>query len=445
MNTIRTNSRLCPMALVCLLAAVASCTRSKGNTESPSFREFLTATERAQPNNYRGKPGVRVIDDAAFEKMKAYLIDRYRGVHVSHSFVGTEHGYVDCVPILEQPSIKNRQGSERTIDRKPPPVPEGPHPVEPERQQDAFRAPQSLDIRLKPGLLDPVGNERFCHDDTIPIRRITLEELTRFPTLEAFFRKGERGDNRQVPGDDQHYYARGVQFVSNLGADTWLNVWSPSVAADQMSLSQLWVVAGDGGSKQTAEAGWQVMPDKWGSNSAALFIYYTTGGYQDGTGCYNVDCDGFRQVANNVYLGSGFDHYSAPGQTQWGFELQYKRDTDGNWWLFYRGGGDWIAVGYYPKSLYGTGGLATQSAKIAFGGEDTGNTSAKQMGSGEKSDAHFGKAAYQNTIFYIDSNGTSQWASLSSEEPNPTCYTADINNIFGAWGTYLYFGGPSCN
>src|SRR5262249_9230467 len=153
--------------------------------------------------------------------------------------------------------------------------------------------------------------ERFCRGDTIPLLRITLDDLTRFPSLEAFFRKGETREGRNIPADENHYYARGVQFVANFGADSWLNVWSPAVVDHEMSLSQIWVVGGDGGAKQTAEAGWQVMPDKWGSNDAALFIYYTSAGYADDKGCYNTDCDGFRQIANNVYLGSGFDHYSS--------------------------------------------------------------------------------------------------------------------------------------
>ena len=152
----------------------------------------------------------------------------------------------------------------------------------------------------------------------------------------------------------------------------------------------------------------------------------------------------FRADGKQRVPGIGINHYSATDQTQWGFELQYKRNTDGNWWLFYRGGGDWIPVGYYPKSLFGDGRLSRKAEKVAFGGEDTGGPSAKQMGSGAKSDQGFGKAAFQNTIFYIDTNTVSQWANLSKEEPDPTCYTATINNVFGSWGTYIYFGGLSC-
>jgi hypothetical protein len=409
------------------------------------FRDFVAATEHAQASDYLGKPGVRVVDTGEFEKMKTYLVDRYRDVHVAHSFHGIENAYVDCFPILEQPSIKNLRGDQRTIDRKGPPILDQPHGQQPLQHQSEFSQRHAIDLTLKAGVFDAKGNERFCHGDTIPIQRITLDDVTHFPSLAAFFQKGERSNGNNDPADAQHYYARGVQFVGNLGADSWLNVWSPSVASDRMSLSQIWVVADEGSSKQTAEAGWQVYPGKWHSDNAALFIYYTKAGYQKDTGCYNTECEGFKQVANNVYLGSGFDHYSATDQTQWGFELQYKRGDNGDWWLFYRGPGDWIPVGYYPKSVYGDGKLSVQAEKIAFGGEDTGEPSAKQMGSGEKADKHFGKSAYQHTIFYIDTRGTSQWATLSKEEPDPTCYTAEINNIFGAWGTYLYFGGPSCN
>ncbi|WP_343654463.1 neprosin family prolyl endopeptidase [Paraburkholderia caribensis] len=436
--------RIAMMAITILLA---SCTASHTTNDGDvSFRTFLSSLGKAQFSDYSGKPGVRVVDDASFQRMKSYLLERYRDVHVTHSFVDSGNVFVDCIPILEQPSMKRLRSDQRAIDRKPPPILDAPRPSKTAPNSQRFSERRFIDITLKEGALDVDGNERFCRGDTIPVRRILLDDLVRFPTLEAFFRKGERVEKDRIPGDSQqHYYARGVQFVDNYGADSWLNVWSPSVADHEMSLSQLWVVGNTGDQKQTVEAGWQVYPNRWNSSNSALFIYYTTGGYKDGTGCYNVDCDGFVQIARNIYLGSGFDHYSARDQTQWGFELQYKRNTDGNWWLFYRGGGDWIAVGYYPKALFGDGTLSVKADKVAFGGEDTGSLSAKQMGSGERALGQFGKAAYQNTAFYIDTRVVSQWASLSPEIPDPSCYTATINNIFGDWGTYLYFGGPSCN
>jgi hypothetical protein len=437
-------------ALLLVGAAVASATAASAQAPAAptsgkfeTLAGFLARTRSATLDSFRGRASVR--DPAAFEEMKAHVLSLYRGVTASHSFFEDGH-YVDCIPRERQPSLQSPAARREKADRAAKAV----VPPQVERPDPPPGATQGLDLTLKRGQKDAFGRAMYCPSGTIPMRRLTLEEMVRFPTLREFLRAGKRDDGsldgkREDRPEDAstHYYARGAQYVDNYGGDSWLNVWNPTVASHRMSLSQIWVVGGDGSSKQTVEAGWQVYPDKWGSTNAALFIFYTTKGYDDG--CYNVTCTGFVQIANNVYLGRGFTNYSSDGGTQWGFNLQWKRHTDGNWWLFYKGPGSYIAVGYYPKSLFGTGTLATKATKIAFGGEDTGKLSAKQMGSGKKAADGWQHAAFQNRAFYIDTRATSVWADLTKYEPDPTCYTANIHNIYGSWGTYLYFGGPSCN
>lgn len=442
--------------MVLLVVGVVSC-KKRPPQPSPSgfvtFDDFIQQVRSAKPEDYVGKPGAEVESVAAFEEMRAHLLQLYDGVRATNSFSERDR-YVDCVPLDQQPGLRRPGAARETLQRESPK--EGATPSLQQQGTDATaeRKSEALDITLKRGARDSYGHELYCEQGTFPMRRLTLEELTRFKNLSSFFTKGSLLDNfelrpnpnqpRPLPADDStHYYARGAQFVDNFGGDSWLNLWNPTVADKQMSLSQLWIVGGEGESKQTAEAGWQVYSAD--GPEARLFIYYTTKGYTKDSGCYNVTCSGFVQIANNVYLGRGFDHYSSANGTQWGFNLQWKRHTDGNWWLFYRGPGNYIAVGYYPHSLWGSGVMATKAEKVAFGGEDTGKPSAKQMGSGEKSNVGWQRAAYQNRIFYIDMRTTSQWANLTEYEPNPDCYTADINNIFGSWGTYLFFGGPSCN
>jgi hypothetical protein len=425
--------------------------RSRGIVPLP---RLLADTRRASAAQYLRRPGSRVVSVKAFEQMRAYVLHRYAGVRADHSFVDSARRAVDCVPFAAQPGVRGNPGAARGSKAPPSPVTLPKKPVC-QGSKISFAHQRAIDITLRAGRHDPFGNARFCRSGLVPLARVTLNELVRFRTLRSFFAKGDPGEEfkpgrtkpHPIPPDDAtHYYARGVQFVDNLGADAWLNVWSPSVSSDQMSLSQIWVVGSTGSTKQTAEAGWQVYPDKWGGSNAALFIYYTTAGYSDGSGCYNLDCSGFVQVANNVYLGGGFDHYSATGATQWGFELQYKRDPrNGNWWLFYRGPGDWIPVGYYPHSLFGTGQLATNAQKIAFGGEDTGAPTALQMGSGAFATTGFANAAYQNTVFYIDTNVVSQWANLTSEVTDTSCYTGNLGASSGSWGVYLFLGGPRCH
>jgi hypothetical protein len=431
-----------------MLTSASAAAASRGIS---SLQQVLSATRHATPAAYVHRRGSRIISAGAFKAMRAYVLRRYAGVQPVSSFVDPKGQVVDCVPLREQPSLHAGGGVTKIA-----PVPFSPPKTRPRPSRPfSFATQRTLDVRLRPASRDRFGNIRFCRVGTVPLQRVTLSVLSHFRTLPSFFAKGDpteefrpgRPKPHPIPPDDAtHYYARGVQFVDNLGADGWLNVWSPTVSDHQMSLSQLWVVGSTGSTKQTVEAGWQVYPDKWGGNNAALFIYYTTAGYSSGSGCYNLDCSGFVQVANNVYLGAGFDHYSSSGGTQWGFELQYKRDPrNGNWWLFYRGPGSWIPVGYYPHSLFGTGQLATNAQKIAFGGEDTGQPSAKQMGSGQFASGGFASAAYQNTLFYIDTNVVSQWANLSSEVTDTHCYTTDLGASSGSWGEYLFFGGPSCH
>jgi hypothetical protein len=447
-------SLLVLMALAFAPASPASAGTSRPAASSSrgitTIDELLKATRQAKADTYLARPGSRIANATEFARMRRYVLRRYAGVHVEHSFRDAALKVVDCVPRAEQPSLRGK-GEIAKVDA--PPL-AAPSERAPEATETSFAKQRELDVRLRRDGRDRLGNSRYCRTGLIPLARVTLVDLSRFETLDAFFAKGDRADefqpgvgqqHEQLPADDAtHYYARGAQFVDNFGANSWLNVWSPTVAEHHMSLSQIWVVGGEGESKQTVEAGWQVYPDKWGSK-AALFIYYTTKGYTRGSGCYNVQCSGFVQVANNVYLGGGFTHYSSSGGTQWGFELQFKRDPrNGNWWLFYRGPGAWIPVGYYPHALFGTGQLASNAQKVAYGGEDTGKPNALQMGSGAFASGGFGQAAYQHTAFYIDTKVVSQWAKLSPYVPDPKCYTADIGASAGTWGVYLFFGGPRC-
>lgn len=291
------------------------------------------------------------------------------------------------------------------------------------------------------------------------MQRITLDTLVRYRTLRDFFAKVPRGKGVPAPphGDSgflpdwesTHLHAFGYQYVTNYGGNSWLDLWSPS---GDFSLSQQWYVGGS--PTQTVEGGWQVLPDKYGTNKAVLFIFWTADDY-DKTGCYNLDCSGFVQTNSKWYLGGTWDNYSSTGGGQWGFELQWKL-YNGNWWLFLKGSGNYEAVGYYPTSIYQCGQLATNSTLIEYGGEVARKTGDvwPQMGSGAQANAGWQFAAYQNTIFYIPNNsddGVGIWASLNtSDEALTSCYTIDYTSARSGstWGAYFYFGGPgaqTCN
>ncbi len=210
-----------------------------------SFSRFLSESREKKFEDFPRQPNVRVRDEAAFEEMKGHLLSLYDGVRVKQSFFETGH-YVDCVPVAQQPSLKGE------ADAKPPA--RAATPTQPPKGQKGGQAPgktQTLNLTLT-GKKDAFGHKMACPARTIPIRRVTLEDIVRFSTLSQFLRGRKVDDGSldrqgdQRPADGGHYYARGVQFIDNFGADAWLNVWSPKVASEEMSLSQLWVVGSEG-------------------------------------------------------------------------------------------------------------------------------------------------------------------------------------------------------
>jgi hypothetical protein len=245
-------------------------------------------------------------------------------------------------------------------------------------------------------------------------------------------------------GASTHRWAWGEQHVDNKGGDSRLNVWKPNSSPGVFSLEQHWYVGGSGGNTQTVEGGWQVYPDKYGTSNPVLFIFFTPDNYS--SGCYNLDCSGFVQVSSTWVLGGSLSPVSTDGGTQYIFRMQWQL-YNGNWWLFLQGTGDYIAVGYYPGSAFKSGQMTKNAQYVKYGGETASDGSGKagQMGSGKFANTGWSHAAYQRTIYYIDTALKSHWTTLSANQPTSSCYTIDMHNNTGSsWATYFYFGGPKC-
>jgi hypothetical protein len=408
-------------------AASASSPAAKSQTHAGrfvSFAAFIKATSDARYGSYvgAGLPG-HARSRRAFDVMRSYILATYRDVKVEHSFV-LDGGYFDCVTTHSQPTVRDL----------------GIHVIAqpPAATHSAHHGGRALVSPLTLGRRDAYGNAISCPAGTIPMRRISLGEMTRFPTLAAYLAKqpGGGGTPQTTPGGP-HRYAYGIQNLTNYGGNSWLNVWNPS---GEFSLSQQWYTNGTGAGLQTVEGGWVHYPDQFGANSV-LFIYSTPNNYT--SGCYNLMCAGFVQTSAAVALGGPFTNYSSYGGTQWGFALQWKYFA-GNWWMFYQGS----AVGYYPGKVFNRGPMATNASATLYGGETyTAGNNWPQMGSGKFASAGWSQAAFQNTIFYIprdENGGTGVWSALTTTATNPACYTINYTGSAtgGSWGTYFYFGGP---
>jgi len=397
-----------------------------------SFQNFIENAKTASSVAYVGHAGKRVKDAASFEEMRQHALQMYNEVHVSHSFLLDSH-YFDCVPVEEQPSF--RMLGQKQI-ATPPPTP-------PPHQQLGEDAPVAASQIGPDNQFDQFGNSTHCEGNTIPMRRLALEDMSQFENLKQFLAKGRDGASRFTrPNDPQpngdgyvHHYAYAQQNVKNLGGNSDLNLWSPyvntGVGGETMSLSQEWYVGGS--PTQTAEVGWQNQPNTWGSENSVLFIYWTADDYNN-TGCYNLDCGAFTQTNNNWYFGSGFNNYSSRGGSQYYFSAEYFL-SGGNWWLAL--GGQW--VGYYPASIYGGGQMSHNAQVIQYGGEVAALTQWPPMGSGDWSDKGWKYAAYQSDIWYFDTGSAKWWAGLTLEQPSKHCFT---DSFLTYAPTSFYFGGP---
>ena len=90
-------------------------------------------------------------------------------------------GYVDCIDINTQPGIR-RNGQKRSIETPPPPI------IVKDTNEVQEKA-QFVKPMLSAKKKDRFGNVTYCEKGFIPMRRITLDELTRYKTLGDFLNK----------------------------------------------------------------------------------------------------------------------------------------------------------------------------------------------------------------------------------------------------------------
>jgi hypothetical protein len=410
------------------------------------FAQFVQSLQAARAEHLLNVPHSAIADEGAFNEMRAHLTTYYEGVTAAHSFVDANGSVFDCIPIDQQVARRGQRGAIPT-------APDLPAASTGPAATGAPRPPTGRLVQLHADLRDPFGNQMLAPDGTIPVRRLTLEDLSRFRTLRHFMQKrpGDGGGVRppsaagiiapQVPAT--HRWAHAFQNVNNLGGGSFVNVWDPSIGANQIfSLSQHWYVGGGGGNLQTAEVGWQVYPGMYGNTKPCLFIYWTADDYNS-TGCYNLTCSAFVQTNKSWAFGGALSPWSVAGGAQYELDIAFYL-YQGHWWLYLGGEASANAVGYYPTSIYRGGAMASQAAEIDYGGEVVGTTSWPPMGGGAFAAAGWQHAAYHRQVHYFPTGGGRSNASLTASA-NAPCYTARVINYAAPWNETVWFGGPGGN
>ena len=266
------------VAMISLSAiSVASAQEPAAQANFVRFGDFVQSIRGTQASELIAKPAVKVTNNAAVEQMRRHLLSLYEGVNVNNSFVlGSQT--VDCVPVNEQPTV--RALGIKNIATPPPVAPQRPSAATATRAKVL-----PLDAQIPAGqTADAFGNSLTCEAGTVPLRRVTLDEMARFGSLREYFQKGPDGAGHPpipgqfvAPATTAHKYAYTYEYVNNWGDNDNINLWRPYVYTDIgeiFSLAQSWTI-GTGATTQTAEVGWQNYPARVGTQNSVPFIYFT--------------------------------------------------------------------------------------------------------------------------------------------------------------------------
>ncbi|KAI4341390.1 hypothetical protein MLD38_026120 [Melastoma candidum] len=338
---------------------------------------------------------------------------------------------IDCVPAHLQPAFDH-------------PELRGQIPVDPPERRPVTN--ESLDHGASEAFQTWHKAGELCPEGTVPIRRVTEEDILRASSIRRFGRKPRRHIKRDSTGSG-HEHAVMLASGDFYGAKASINVWSPRVTDEfEFSLSQLWVISGSfENDLNTIEAGWQVSPELYGDNYPRFFTYWTSDAYQ-ATGCYNLMCSGFVQTSNRIAIGAAISPRSSYRGRQFDISVMIWKDPKhGHWWLQFGSG---HLVGYWPAALFSQ--LRSHANMVQFGGEvvntrSRGYHTSTQMGSGHFPWEGFGKASYFRNLQVVDwENNLVAPRNLRPMADHPNCYDVRQGRNHG-WGTYFYYGGPGKN
>ncbi|XP_074581561.1 protein neprosin-like [Curcuma longa] len=346
---------------------------------------------------------------------------------------------IDCVHISHQPAFDHPFLKNHTIQMRP--------NFHPERLLDDGKVTSQ-----KEAMVQQWHQNGRCPEDTIPIRRTTMNDVLRASSVKRYGRKKHKNipnplsfDPNLLNENNGHQHA--IAYVEGdkyYGAKATINVWQPKVQeSNEFSLSQLWILGGSFGEDlNSIEAGWQVSPDLYGDNYTRLFTYWTSDAYQ-ATGCYNLLCSGFIQINNEIAMGASIYPISNYDGSQYDISiLVWKDPKEGNWWMQF--GRDYV-LGYWPSFLFSY--LSDSASMIEWGGEAVnsepdGVHTSTEMGSGHFPEEGYSKASYFRNIQIVDgSNNLRAPTRVGSFTEQSNCYNVQNGNN-GEWGQYFYYGGP---
>ncbi|KAH1214607.1 hypothetical protein GmHk_14G042300 [Glycine max] len=284
-------------------------------------------------------------------------------------------------------------------------------------------------------LIFGLEKHQYCPTGTVPIQRITKDDLIRDKLLNS------HTSTQSTPGD---HFAE-VSLVPGLGpyygVSGSLSIYNPKVEKDQSSASVLWVRNEDA---NRIVLGWHVNPSLYGDDATHIYSRWTRDNYQK-TGCFNMQCPGFVQTNKRIYLGTRVDITSIYGGRTIETNVSITQDPiTKNWWLNIEN----TNIGYFPIALFSNMASAQQGG---WGGKTHAPPGAPSppMGSGYFPDKSFIHACYFRDVSF--KNGSTQNYGpeeyhVNTETDKPSCFGVKYYGNQGRQlGYSLQFGGPVIN
>jgi hypothetical protein len=392
-----------------------------GDLGSSSPAEDEAASTQELPGS---GPGDAKRED---ERVRAFLDARYMAKDVHHSFHTKFGETIDCIDFFAQQGVKELAARGTPI--KELPVPPAQPNIPPDLQDVFFT-----------GTPDDEGKPRACPRGSVPILRVSAEQIRIAGGLDAFVDahrykvspfKVEDGSEVAPPAPNLSNYGHVTQEYTGsdpvIAARATLNIAKPSViggaAVTNHAIMQAWLVDDRNGTTQTVEVGTNVAPTLYGNRNTHFFIFATSNNY--GNGCYNNVSGKPSSCLTWVgYSGATL----TPGMTLSTSTFNGTQRELQILLYYYRGAWNIDGAGYYPATNF-TGPMASGSAnRFLAGGEvyDVTQSWYVPMGSGADPRAGYGQAAYWNApgdngLSIIDLNGifnTTSFGSPSSTRPS---------------------------
>ncbi|XP_057462558.1 uncharacterized protein LOC130752739 [Actinidia eriantha] len=332
--------------------------------------------------------------------------------------IQTDYGDIyDCMDFYKQPAFDHPLLKNHTFhfQMKPTSLPMR------TRDQVSAKVNGSLHMGLKGG---------GCPFGTVPIRRITKEDLIR----EKFASK------MSVLDDSSFTYYAAIRTKAGPtkyinGALAELSLYNPFCQGRQYSAARITVQNGP----DSIQVGWRVDPSLYGDSCTRLFINTQAGQSR----CFDTRCPGFVIVNTEIPLGFVYSETSSRGGPVYEVQLCLSRDlVNGNWWLLVED--DNTEIGFWPKQIFS--GLADLASYADWGGEVFSPPGAPitPMGSGFYPSENTKYDAYFRLTSIINGGGEFVDASNTETFTNErTSYDViDVPQAGGQFRHLVLYGGP---